>query len=184
MNDYYKLAVVGAVGAGKTEMISTISDISPVRTEARSTVDIGKEFTTVGIDYGRLMLEGDKALGVYGVPGQERYSFVWDMVNQSLWGIVALLRLDQSGSVSELETVLRHFNPNATGVACVVGITHAEEASSAELNLAMTDAKALLSSTNIDAPILSVDARSRASVMPVLQMLNAMNHYARQAREA
>ena len=63
---YNKLAIVGEVGAGKTQLINTISEISPFATEARSSVDIGKEFTTVGIDYGRLSLDADIALGLFG----------------------------------------------------------------------------------------------------------------------
>ena len=67
------MAVVGDVGAGKTQLIRSLSEIDPLSTEAQSSIDIGKEFTTVGIDYGRINLDEDTALGLYGVPGQQRF---------------------------------------------------------------------------------------------------------------
>ena len=86
--EYNKLAIVGEVGSGKTKIINTLSEISPVKTEAESSIDIGKKYTTVGIDYGRITLSEDTALGLYGVPGQERYSFLWEFVNTNLWGLL------------------------------------------------------------------------------------------------
>ena len=88
---YKKLAIVGEVGAGKTQLIKVISEISPFATEAKSSVDIGKEYTTVGIDYGRLTLDEDVALGLYGLPGQKRFSMLWEMVRQGLWGLLVLV---------------------------------------------------------------------------------------------
>ncbi len=73
---YNKLAIVGEVGAGKTQLINTISEISPFATEARSSVDIGKEFTTVGIDSGRLSLDADIALGLFGLPEKNAFRCV------------------------------------------------------------------------------------------------------------
>ena len=78
--NYRKLAIVGEVGAGKTKMIATLSEINPIETEAESSVDIGKKYTTVGIDYGRISLSEDTALGLYGLPSttlmwQNTYDF-------------------------------------------------------------------------------------------------------------
>ncbi len=62
--DYRKLAIIGEVGAGKTQFVRTLSEISTIKTEAVSTMDIGKDLTTVGIDYGRIMIDQQTALGL------------------------------------------------------------------------------------------------------------------------
>jgi hypothetical protein len=38
-----------------------------------------KDQTTVAMDYGVLALDGGVQLHLYGTPGQERFSFMWDM---------------------------------------------------------------------------------------------------------
>ena len=73
--NYQKLAIIGEVGAGKTQMVKTLSEISPFETEVKSSIDIGKEYTTVGIDYGRITLSDDMALGIYGVQVKSVFLF-------------------------------------------------------------------------------------------------------------
>jgi signal recognition particle receptor subunit beta len=109
--EYLKMAIIGEVGAGKTQLVKTLSQIKPFETEAKSTIDIGKEFTTVGVDYGRLMISDDLALGLYGLPGQERYSFVWETVNQSLWGLLILVKYGEKVDFDNIDKVLKFFNP-------------------------------------------------------------------------
>ena len=79
--DYHKLVIFGEVGSGKTQLINTLSEITTFETEEKSSRDIGKEMTTVGIDYGRIQLDETSALGLYGVPGQERYQFLLSLIH-------------------------------------------------------------------------------------------------------
>ena len=102
--DYQKLAIIGEVGAGKTQLVKTLSEISPLETEAKSSIDIGKEYTTVGIDYGRITLADDMALGIYGVPGQERYSFLWEFELYCLT-VKELLRSNTPCSAQHVKSV-------------------------------------------------------------------------------
>lgn len=110
--NYQKLAIIGEVGAGKTQLVRTLSEINPVETEAKSSIDIGKEYTTVGIDYGRITLSDDMALGIYGVPGQERFSFLWEFVNQSLWGLLILIRYGETPDYANIDKLLDFFRQN------------------------------------------------------------------------
>lgn len=172
---YQKLAVVGEVGAGKTQLIHTISEISPFVTEARSSVDIGKEFTTVGIDYGRLTLSEDAALGLFGLPGQKRFSMLWDMVNTSLWGLLVLVKFRKELDVDAVDGVLSHFRPSENNIPVVIGISHCESASDDELNRLIEFIDGLIIGYGISAPILPVDPRDIESSVLLLHTFDALN---------
>lgn len=174
--DYRKLAIVGEVGAGKTKMIATLSEISPVETEAESSVDIGKKYTTVGIDYGRISLSESTALGLYGLPGQERYSFLWELVNTSLWGLLILVKYGEKPDYSNLEKLLTFFSPAKHNTACVVAITHCDEADGDDLSALGHEVRAMLSHHNIVGPVLHVDPRNRDSAVSVLHVFNSLNN--------
>ena len=174
--DYRKLAIVGEVGSGKTRLISTLSEIDPLKTEAKSSIDIGKEFTTVGIDYGRINLSEDTALGLYGVPGQERFSFLWEIVNVSLWGLLVLIKSGESPNYDNLDKMLSFFAPKQKDIPCVVGITHCDDSNDTELSGLCTEVQALLVHHEILAPIINLDPRDRESAGSALHVFNAINN--------
>jgi hypothetical protein len=51
----------------------------------------GKDTTTVGIDFGQLTLSGGLELFLFGTPGQERFSFMWDIVSEGMLGVIVLV---------------------------------------------------------------------------------------------
>lgn len=174
--DYRKLAIVGEVGAGKTKLVGTLSDISPLKTEAQSSIDIGKEFTTVGIDYGRIALSEDTALGLYGVPGQERYSFLWEMVNQSLWGLLVLIKYGDIPNYDNLNKLLTFFDPKNNNTSCIIGISHCEDADKSSLEALGQEVREMLNHFDINSPIIEVDPRDKSSALSVLHIFNAINN--------
>jgi small GTP-binding protein len=95
----FKIVVTGPVGAGKTTFINTISEVRTVATEAgiSDPSDLkgpgldGKDTTTVGIDFGQLTLSGGLELYLFGTPGQERFSFMWDIVSEGMLGVIVLV---------------------------------------------------------------------------------------------
>ncbi len=174
--EYRKLAIVGEVGSGKTQLVSTLTEISPFSTEVQSSEDIGKEFTTVGIDYGRISIEEEFALGLYGVPGQKRYSFLWEMVNKSLWGLLILIKYGEKPDYENLTDLLEFFAPDKKSIAVVVGITHAENASADALDAMHESISPLLDYMNaLGQAIITIDARSKESAHSLLLVLNAIN---------
>ncbi|BFO16073.1 hypothetical protein SHKM778_24610 [Streptomyces sp. KM77-8] len=82
-----KILVVGPLGVGKTTLIGTVSEIQPLSTEASMTQagvrvdpypgDSGKKTTTVALDFGRLTIDGDLVLYLFGTPGQQRFLPAW-----------------------------------------------------------------------------------------------------------
>lgn len=172
--EYRKLAIIGHVGCGKTQLVQTLSEIAPVNTDVKSSVNIGKEMTTVGIDYGRIMLSETDALGLYGVPGQERYSFIWEMVQESLWGIVTLIAHTPNPDIDDFERWLRFFKIAERNLPCIVGISHADSVDPSELSSMISQLNHCLVSEGISAPVIPLDTRDKDQAITLLNTLNAM----------
>ena len=96
----YKIIFSGPVNAGKTTAIKVLSDIDVVSTEARASdhVKVKKENTTVAMDYGRINLDSETAVHLYGTPGQARFNFMWEILAQGALGLVLLI--DCSASIT------------------------------------------------------------------------------------
>ncbi|MFG2516157.1 ATP/GTP-binding protein [Streptomyces sp. NPDC048584] len=101
MSGAAKILVVGPLGVGKTTLIGTVSEIRPLSTEASMTqagvrVDpyagaSGKKTTTVGLDFGRLTIDGDLVLYLFGTPGQQRFLPAWQDLAKGALGALALV---------------------------------------------------------------------------------------------
>ena len=94
-----KILIAGGFGAGKTTMVSSVSEIRPLQTEEVLTgVDgaddvsgvEGKTTTTVTMDFGRITITEDLQLYLFGTPGQDRFWFLWDELSQGALGAVVL----------------------------------------------------------------------------------------------
>lgn len=173
---YKKLAIVGEVGAGKTQLVNTISEISPFATEARSSIDIGKEFTTVGIDYGRLSFDEHTALGLYGLPGQHRFQLLWNMVKGQLWGLCILVKYGDGLNLDELDSILDYFKPAENGYATVVGVSHCDDADPEELDTLFDYINFCLAKHRLIAPVITVDPRDRESSLLLLELFLTLNN--------
>lgn len=175
MSEYRKLAFVGDVGSGKTTIVRTLSEIDVIDTDRRSSIDIGKELTTVGIDYGRINLDESMALGLYGVPGQKRYSMLWHHVNRSLWGIAFLVRHSETPDLEGLMDVIEFFDPVGNDIPFVVAITHADLADDDELEGYCAVFQEHLAANNLPAAVMTVDCTSTQSARSIPLFINAMN---------
>jgi len=96
----FKILIAGGFGAGKTTLVSAISEVRPLRTEEPLTsasiglddlsgVD-GKRTTTVAMDFGRITIGSQLVLYLFGTPGQERFWFMWDELAYGALGAVVL----------------------------------------------------------------------------------------------
>ena len=90
----FKIIFAGSMGAGKTTAIKALSDKEVISTDVANSDKKAhnKLLTTVGIDYGQILLPPDTKVGLYGTPGQERFELVWRVVTEGALGAIVLLR--------------------------------------------------------------------------------------------
>ncbi|PDV99124.1 GTP-binding protein [Candidatus Chloroploca asiatica] len=106
-----KMVVTGAVNAGKTEFIRSISDIEVVSTERRATDDTRmiKHETTVAMDFGRIAIADDLVLHLFGTPGQKRFDFMWEILSEGMLGLIILVDSTRPETFRETNRIIDFF---------------------------------------------------------------------------
>lgn len=167
--DIMKILFIGPMGAGKTTAIRAISDIELLSTEAinNDTERHAKATTTVALDYGEVNLDQGETVLLYGIPGQERFSFMWPVLAEGALGAVLLINDDLPNSQQDLINYLEAFPNLVEHGTAVVGVWSAESASDELLE----PYRAILKKRGLALPIIRTDVRDKDNVLILIEML-------------
>src|SRR5512134_2493420 len=111
-----KMVVTGPFNAGKTEFIQTVSEIDVVTTERKISSDAErvKEETTVAMDFGRITVDDDLVLYLFGTPGQRRFDFMWEILSEGMLGFIVLVDSVRPETFREAKHILEVFRGYAS----------------------------------------------------------------------
>ncbi|MET7794938.1 ATP/GTP-binding protein [Micrococcus luteus] len=166
-----KIVVAGGFGVGKTTLVTAVSEITPLQTEAlmtqasEETDDLtgtpDKVTTTVAMDFGRITLDQDLILYLFGTPGQQRFWFMWDDLVRGAIGAVVLA---DTRRLKDCFPALDYFE--SCGLPYVVAVNHfdgSERFDADDVRDALTVPPHI--------PVMIMDARRRISVVETLLAL-------------
>ncbi|HHJ99284.1 GTP-binding protein [Anaerosoma tenue] len=159
-----KVIVTGPFNAGKTTFIKAVSEITVLSTERQISDASGEGSgeTTVAMDFGRITISDDVVLYLFGTPGQERFSFMWETLSEGMLGFVLIVDAEDEGSFEDAKAMIAFFK-EMSDVPFVVAAN----------KVPATDVKTLRRVRSAIAledtvPLLPVDAREKESVKAVL----------------
>ncbi|GAA5093930.1 GTP-binding protein [Wohlfahrtiimonas larvae] len=164
----YKVLFVGPVASGKTTAVRSLCGDNIITTSKKTSDEVSsiKNDTTVSLDYGVLQL-GDLKMHIYAAPGQERFSFMHDILVKGSIGAILLLSM-QHIKIEEVGQILYEYLQVIEKNPCVIGVTQTENFDVNQIELflnAISEYHPSLSDTIV------VDVRKKHDVLKLVEKM-------------
>ena len=180
MADRYKILFTGTPGGGKTTAIKSVAGLNLYRSETlteqgdapRAAHSPGKaaQATTVGMDYGELVLSNGSVLELYGTPGQRRFAFRWRPLVRDALGLVILVDNSRPNPIEDLGIYLENFKALVDAGVAVIGVGRSEK----HKHLPIDAYYEALDKRHLMLPVFEVDVRKSDHVLMMLDVLFGM----------
>lgn len=168
--DIAKLVLAGPVGAGKTSAIHAIADSEPISTDvplSGDAVQVDKTTTTVALDFATVALDDGTPLFIYGLPGQEHFSFMRPILLRGAVGVILLLNASDADVAEQCEQWLHSIRAIDAGIGIGIGLTHMDAASGSPVQCV----REAVRRCGAPVPVFTLDARSRAQVAHLVRAM-------------
>ncbi|MBL8532652.1 MAG: protein kinase [Betaproteobacteria bacterium] len=169
----HKIVFAGPVGAGKTTAIATLSHTPILRTDERAS-DMTRErknATTVAMDFGVMNLSDTERVHLYGMPGQERFDFMWKILEKGALGLVLLIDNSRRAPLDDLAFYLSAFKDLLSRTQLAVGVNFTERSPKPTLDDYHSYFRERRADLGLNPPIFEVDPRNPREVGLLVEAL-------------